>query len=115
MSARTGFRIARTSEVFNSDDNLPGGGRGGSIADLEKRPRGRPRTGESSTKGVRIPSSWRRRSPPRWTVSPTPKPSRSEAIRRLIERGWPSELGIVSPEFRSEATRRLIEKGLSIG
>lgn len=57
---------------------------GGSIADLEKRPRVRPRTGESPTKGVRIPveleatiTAWIDR-------QAEPKPSRSEAIRRLI-------------------------------
>lgn len=61
--------------------------RGGSIANSEKRPRGRPRTGRDPSKGVRIPAelevaiaAWIER-------QREPKPSRSEAIRRLIEKG----------------------------
>ena len=87
MSARTGFRIARTSEVFNSDDNLPGGGRGGSIAEIQKRGRGRPATGTDPVRTVRWSdeldaaiSAW-------IAHQPEPKPSRSEAIRQLIEKG----------------------------
>jgi hypothetical protein len=61
--------------------------RGGSIADLEKRPRGRPRTGESPTKGVRIPVELEAKITAWIDRQPDPKPSRSEAIRRLIEQG----------------------------
>ena len=58
--------------------------RSGSVAE-EKRPRGRPRTGRDPAVTVRIPeqtgaaiSDWIER-------QPEPKPSRSEAIRRLID------------------------------
>ena len=61
--------------------------RGGSIADLEKRPRGRPRTGEAPTKGVRIPLELEAKIIAWIERQPDPKPSRSEAIRRLIEMG----------------------------
>jgi hypothetical protein len=61
--------------------------RGRSIADQKKRSRGRPRTGRDPAIGVRIPAgvaaeiaAWIER-------QPEPKPSRSEAIRRLIEQG----------------------------
>ena len=61
--------------------------RGGSIAAKEKRPRGRPRTGIGPVISVRLyPEmeaaliAWIKR-------QPEPKPSRSEAIRRLIEKG----------------------------
>ena len=61
--------------------------RSGSIAEKEKRPRGRPRTGRDPAVTVRIPvqigvaiTAWIDR-------QPDPKPSRSEAIRRLIEKG----------------------------
>ena len=60
---------------------------GGSIADLEKRPRGRPRTGESPTKGVRIPVELEAKITAWIDRQSDPKPSRSEAIRRLIEKG----------------------------
>lgn len=60
---------------------------GGSIAETEKRRRGRPATGKDPVASVRIPkevaaaiTAWIER-------QPDPKPSRSEAIRRLIERG----------------------------
>src|SRR4051794_37953207 len=60
---------------------------GGSIVDLENRPRGRPRTGESPMKGVRIPIELEAKIAAWIDGQPGPKPSRSEAIRRLIERG----------------------------
>ena len=60
---------------------------GGSIAEKEKRPRGRPRTGRDPVRTVRWSddleaaiAAWIER-------QPEPKPTRSEAIRRLIERG----------------------------
>lgn len=61
--------------------------RGGSIAETEKRPRGRPRTGRDPVRTVR----WSGELEAAITVwiarQPDPKPSRSEAIRRLIEKG----------------------------
>jgi hypothetical protein len=61
--------------------------RGGSIAKVEKRPPGRPRTGRDPPVTVRLPievqaaiGAWIER-------QPEPKPTRSEAIRQLIERG----------------------------
>lgn len=90
MSLHRGFRIARAGKVFNSDDDLPEGGRGGSIAVEQKRPRGRPRTGVHPMRGLRMPpeleaaiDAWIER-------QPDPKPSRAEAIRRLIEKGLQS-------------------------
>lgn len=56
------------------------------MADLEKRPRGRPRTGESPTKGRARSRSWTRIAT--WIErQPEPKPSPSEAIQRLLEKG----------------------------
>ena len=59
----------------------------GSIAEKEKRPRGRPATGKDPAVTVRIPvkmgaaiTAWIDR-------QSGPKPSRSEAMRRLIEMG----------------------------
>jgi hypothetical protein len=81
------LHITQTSYLFNSDDNLPEEGRGGLMADLEKRPRGRPRIGESPTKGIRIPveleakiTAWIDRQP-----YPKPLPLRSDPT--AIERG----------------------------
>jgi hypothetical protein len=60
---------------------------GGSIAEGEKRGPGRPRTGRDPPVTVRLPkvletaiTAWIDR-------QPDPKPTRSEAIRRLIEKG----------------------------
>lgn len=64
-----------------------------SIAAKEKRPRGRPRTGIGPVISVRLYpemeaalAAWIER-------QPAPKPSRSEAIRRLIERGLAVDRG----------------------
>jgi hypothetical protein len=61
--------------------------RDGSIAEPEKRRRGRPATGKDPVASVRIPkeleaaiATWIER-------QPEPRPTRSEAIRRLIEKG----------------------------
>jgi hypothetical protein len=61
--------------------------RGRSIAAKEKRPRGRPRTGIGPVISVRLYpemeaalAAWIER-------QAKPRPSRSEAIRRLIEKG----------------------------
>lgn len=61
--------------------------RGGSIAETEKRRPGRPATGKDPVRTIRMPpeleaaiAAWIER-------QPDPKPSRSEAIRRLVETG----------------------------
>ena len=59
----------------------------GSIADKEKRPRGRPRTGRDPAVTVRIPTPVQAAITAWIDRQPDPKPSRSEAIRRLIEKG----------------------------
>jgi hypothetical protein len=60
---------------------------GGSIAEKEKRPRGRPRTGRDPPVTVRLPKELETAIAAWIDLQPDPKPSRSEAIRRLIERG----------------------------
>ena len=69
--------------MFRSYLNL----RGGSIAETKKNRGGRPATGKDPVRTVRMPpeleaaiTAWLER-------QPEPRPSRSEAIRRLIERG----------------------------
>jgi hypothetical protein len=59
----------------------------GSIAEKEKRPRGRPRTGRDPPITVRIPKELEAAITAWIDRQPDPKPSRSEAIRRLIEGG----------------------------
>jgi hypothetical protein len=61
--------------------------RGGSIAESEKRPRGRPRTGRDPVRTVRWPDKLEGAIAAWIDRQPDPKPSRSEAIRRLIEKG----------------------------
>lgn len=72
---------------FNSDDNLPEESRGGSIAVEQERPRGRPRTGVHPMRGLRMPPELEARIDAWIERQPEPKPSRSKAIRRLIEKG----------------------------
>ena len=60
---------------------------GGSIAKIVKRPRGRPRTGRDPARGVRMPAELEVAITAWIDRQPDPKPSRSEAIRRLIEKG----------------------------
>lgn len=60
---------------------------GGSIADQEKRPRGRPRTGRDPVRTVRWSDELEAKIAAWIERQPEPKPSRSEAIRRLIEQG----------------------------
>lgn len=62
------------------------GGRGGSIAEQQKRPRGRPPTGLTPLTGVRIPAPLEAKLKAWIDAQPQPKPSKSEAIRRLLER-----------------------------
>lgn len=62
-------------------------GRGGSIAAREKRPRGRPATGRDPAVTVRIPAEVQAEITAWIERQPDPKPTRSEAIRRLIEKG----------------------------
>lgn len=61
--------------------------RGGSIAGKEKRPRGRPRTGIGPVFSVRLYPEMQAKLDAWIERQPKPKPSRSEAIRRLIEKG----------------------------
>jgi hypothetical protein len=61
--------------------------RGGSIAEKEKRPRGRPRTGRDPVRTVRWSDELEAKIVAWIECQPEPKPSRSAAIRRLIERG----------------------------
>ncbi len=61
--------------------------RGGSIAETEKRPRGRPRTGRDPVRTIRWSDELEAKITAWINRQPDPKPSRSEAIRRLIERG----------------------------
>jgi hypothetical protein len=60
--------------------------RGGSIAEQQKRPRGRPPTGLTPLTGVRIPAPLEAKLQAWIEAQPDPKPSKSEAIRRLLER-----------------------------
>jgi hypothetical protein len=59
--------------------------KGTSIAATEKRRPGRPRTGITPLTGVRIPADLDAKLNAWIAVQPEPKPSRSEAIRRLLE------------------------------
>ena len=59
--------------------------RGGSIAEQQKRPRGRPATGLTPLTGVRIPAPLEAKLQAWIEAQPEPKPSKSEAIRRLLE------------------------------
>lgn len=59
--------------------------RGGSIAEQQKRPRGRPPTGLTPLTGVRIPAPLEAKLQAWIEAQPDPKPSKSEAIRRLLE------------------------------
>ena len=61
--------------------------RGGSIAGKEKRPRGRPRTGIGPVVSLRLYPDMEAAVAAWIDRRPDPKPSRSEAIRRLIEMG----------------------------
>jgi hypothetical protein len=65
--------------------------KGESIAEEQKRPRGRPRTGRDPAIGVRLPPALTAKMTAWIERQPDPKPSRSEAIRRLIERGLGGE------------------------
>ncbi len=58
---------------------------GESIAEKQKRPPGRPRTGITPMTGVRIPAELDAKLTAWIERQPEPKPSRSEAIRRLLE------------------------------
>lgn len=60
---------------------------GKSIADNQKRKRGRPATGVTPMTGVRIPTGLAERLNAWIDRQPDPKPTRAEAIRRLMERG----------------------------
>jgi hypothetical protein len=60
--------------------------RNGSIAEKPKRPPGRPRTGITPLTGLRIPAELNAKLDAWMERQPDPKPSRSEAIRRLLER-----------------------------
>ena len=64
--------------------------RGRSIAEKEKRRPGRPRTGITPITGVRIPAELEAKLAAWIERQPEPKPSRSEAIRVLIQRGLSS-------------------------
>ena len=59
--------------------------RGGSIAEQQKRPRGRPPTGLTPLTGVRIPADLEAKLRAWIEAQPEPKPTKSEAIRRLLE------------------------------
>src|SRR5215207_6939624 len=59
---------------------------GRSIAEKPKRPPGRPRTGITPLTGLRIPAELNAKLDAWIERQPEPKPSRSEAIRRLLER-----------------------------
>jgi hypothetical protein len=60
--------------------------KGRSIAEKPKRPPGRPRTGITPLTGLRIPAELNAKLDAWIERQPDPKPSRSEAIRRLLER-----------------------------
>lgn len=61
--------------------------RGGSIAEKQKRPRGRPRTGIGPVVSLRLYPDMEAAVAAWIDRQPDPKPSRSEAIRRLIDKG----------------------------
>ena len=61
--------------------------RGRSITVEQKSPRGRPRTGVHPARAVRMPPELEAAITAWIDRQPDPKPSRSEAIRRLIEMG----------------------------
>lgn len=58
--------------------------RGGSIAEKQKRPPGRPRTGITPLTGLRIPAELDAKLTAWIERQAEPKPTRSEAIRRLL-------------------------------
>ncbi|MEA3011960.1 MAG: hypothetical protein QOD42_505 [Sphingomonadales bacterium] len=64
---------------------------GAYLSEKQKRPRGRPRTGVTPMTGVRIPADLDAKLTAWIERQPDPKPSRAEAIRRLIERGLGGE------------------------
>jgi len=66
--------------------------RGGPIAETEKRPRGRPRTGRDPVRTVRWPDELEAAITAWIDRQPDPKPSRSEAVRRLIEKGLAADV-----------------------
>ncbi len=61
--------------------------RGRSIAEQPKRPRGRPATGNDPVLSVRIPAELHAAVAAWIEAQPEPKLSRSEAVRRLLEKG----------------------------
>jgi hypothetical protein len=61
--------------------------RGGSIAEKKKNRGGRPATGKDPVRTVRMPPELEAAITAWIDCHPNPKPSRSEAIRRLIEKG----------------------------
>jgi hypothetical protein len=62
-----------------------------SITDNEKKRRGRPRTGIGSVISIRLYAA-QETALYAWIESqPDPKPSRSEALRRLVEKGLEAE------------------------
>jgi hypothetical protein len=61
--------------------------RGGSIAEIQKRGRGRPATGSDPVRTIRLSAELEAAITVWIDRQPDPKPSRSDAIRRLIERG----------------------------
>lgn len=63
---------------------------------MPKRPRGRPRTGRDPMRGFRMPADLEAKLDAWIERQPEPKPSRSEAIRRLLE----SALEMVDSEPR---------------
>lgn len=65
--------------------------RGGSIAEKEKRPRGRPGTGIGSAISIRLYAAQEAKLKAWIERQPDPKPSRSEALRRLVEKGLEGE------------------------
>jgi hypothetical protein len=60
--------------------------RGRSIAGNQKRRPGRPRTGITPLTGLRIPAELNAKLTAWIERQPDPRPSRSEAIRRLLEK-----------------------------
>jgi hypothetical protein len=65
--------------------------RGKSIADPPKRGRGRPRTGIGPAISMRLYPELEAKLAAWMERQPNPKPSRSEALRRLVERGLSAE------------------------
>jgi len=68
--------------------------RGASIAENEKRRPGRPATGKDPVQALRMPPELQARISAWIERQPEPKPSRSEAIRRLIELGLGDARGL---------------------